>query len=404
MELYDQPGPSYKPPKLRVKLKETPLERQERKWRKEQRRLRKESSRIYRANGVPSDAGMAVTPPRATNRTQDGSMSPPRKRLRPLSPERDGNQSTTYRNAHMQDWDESVWETRDQAYENTTQRVRNAHEDEAFRQKLFDLMADDEGPIDLTSGCYVSPPRQSTLPDRGSAPHVPDRVKRAAGWNESTPDYASMDDEQYAEAIRYGMWRRRNRDEIERQERADKAKQEDDALKARVKAARNAEEKKRVEVLKRESGKAEQKRKEKEIKIYQVKWSDLKATRDSITTGRSPAGLVRLIDMPWPVFMGAETSTFHPAMLQVERIRVFFDALLEMNIEESKECTGNDAEVAKVARKRILREAILAYHPDRFMGRYLGIVVESERDLVRDAIVRCSQQINEIAGEQKQMP
>ena len=419
-------GPSYRPPKLKMKLKETKLEREERRWRKEQRRLRKESNKIYRANGVSPVAGMAITPPRGGT-SREESMSPPRKRAKTTSVDGDGTFERTRfdpRNAYMQEWDEDVWQPQPSAYKRDAEAARVIREEEEWRQKMFDLMAaDDDGPIDLTSGCYRSPPppmrtaRYDILDDDGggdgspAAPHIPERIKRAAGWNHDTPDYANMDDEEYSESIRYGMWRRRNKDEVERQERAAKARAEQAETKARMKRMQEEEEKKRVEILKRETGKAEGKRRSKELDDYAGKWQTLRDGRTHAggDDQASPVGF-RLLDLPWPVFLGADTAAFHPTMLKHERIATFFDALLQHEIEKKQKVEAAGAagtpvdglaDGETVTIKRVLRDAILAYHPDRFIGRYLKLVHIPEQDMVKEAVIQCSQIINDLASENK---
>ena len=406
-------GSSFRAPKLKMKLKETRLEREERRWRKEQRRLRKESKKIFRANGISPVAGMAITPPRASE-SRDDSISPPRKRIRTGDSQEELGEKRSHNAAYMQDWDEDAWEPQPSAFKRDAEAARTARDEHEWRQKMFDLMAADEGgPIDLTSGRYCSPPPragpsadpESTSPI-GAGSRIPDRVKRAAGWGSSAPDYAHMDDEEYSEAIRYGMWRRRNKDEVERQEQAAKAREQEVETKARLKRMQEEEERKRVEVLKRETGKAEQRQREREIARYTDKWKALRAGRQDKTEAEcSPA--MRLLDLPWPVFIGTETASFHPTMLKPERIETFFNALLEYETVQSGSAGPTPQPSAKPAEsdaptlRKVLRDAILSYHPDRFVGRYLADVYEPEREMVKEAIIRCSQIINDLASESK---
>jgi hypothetical protein len=412
-------GSSYRPPKLKMKLKETKLEREERRWRKEQRRLRKESGRLYRANGVSPVAGMAITPPRPTGNSREESISPPRKRIRrTTSIEGEGtfepSRPDVGRNAYMQDWDDDVWQPQASAYKRVAEAARAVRDEQEWRQKMFDLMADEEqGPIDLTSGRYRSPPlrtaRHYEPDDAGdgspASPYIPERIRRAAGWKHDTPDYANMDEEEYSEAIRYGMWRRRNKEEVERQERAAKFKREEAEIKARLKRMQEEEEKKRIEVLKRETGKAEQRRREREMVDYATKWQILRTGRAEPDKDPSASPPLRLVEIPWPVFLGAETAAFHPTMLKPERISAFFGALHEYELGQKQEADGPTIKAPPkgdtLTLRRVLRDAILAYHPDRFIGRYLNLVHVPEQEMVREAVIRCSQIINDLANENK---
>ncbi|KAF9517563.1 hypothetical protein BS47DRAFT_1277641, partial [Hydnum rufescens UP504] len=47
-------------------------------------------------------------------------------------------------------------------------------------------------------------------------------------------------------------------------------------------------------------------------------------------------------------------------------------------------------------RKQLLREALLAYHPDRFVGRYLSLVESSQRPLIEDAVGRVIRALNSL--------
>ncbi|KAJ9118661.1 hypothetical protein QFC22_003881 [Naganishia vaughanmartiniae] len=396
----------HRAPKLKMKLKETDNERTERAWRKEQKRLRKETKKVYRANGVSPLAGLATTPPRDADRDQ--SITPPRKRRR--SSEDAGDESDRRHaygydpdaNVNLGGWDEHVWQPQPIGFEKLKAAGATGAEEEAWRQKMFDLMEDEEGPNPFVSGRYYSPPPRPPSPSLAESPQqrIPGRFKPPDG--DVPPNFSMMDEEEYAEAIRYGMWRRQNKDEVERLERLKKLEEEEERKKARGKEAQEREEKKRIEVLKREKGVQETKRIQRELAEYKDKWEALRSSV-MVDVDELDGGItLRMVDLPWPIFHGSSFHVFAPSLLSAEKIRAFYTAMIPSS---SDTATANPAASSidedRAALKKILREAILAYHPDRFVGRYLGKVDQAEREMVKEAVIRTSQIINEIAADNK---
>ncbi|GHJ89287.1 hypothetical protein NliqN6_5689 [Naganishia liquefaciens] len=390
--VFDDPPESsshpHRQPKLKMKLKETDAERAERAWRKEQKRLRKESKRVYRANGISPLDGLATTPPRDTGR--DASITPPRKRAAPCSDDADRSRTYGYKTeGGIAEWDEDVWEPHQNGFDRRREAAQKAHEEEEWRAKMFDLMEDQEGPNPFVSGRYRSPP-----PPRAPTPPSPARqaLPKRFQPGDDVPDFSTMDDEEYAEAIRYGMWRRQNREEVERLERLKKAQEEEERRKAKLKDAQEREEKRRIEILKRERGAQDAKRIQHELSEYKAKWESLRASGNKDTA--DTATRLRLVDMPWPIFHGSSFHVFAPGMLSIDKIRGFYTAMLTPT-------SGTDTEEDRAALKKVLREAILAYHPDRFVGRYLDKVQDEEKEMVKEAVIRTSQIINELAAENR---
>jgi hypothetical protein len=389
----DQPESSAHPhrqPKLKMKLKETDAERAERAWRKEQKRLRKESKRVYRANGISPLDGLATTPPRDAKR--DESMTPPRKRAPATAEDHDEERARTYGYdpaGGTAAWDEDVWEPQRNGFDKRRDAAWMGKEEEEWRAKMFDLMEDQEGPNPFVSGRYRSPPApRAPTPPSPARQALPKRFQPG----DDVPDFAALDDEEYAEAIRYGMWRRQNREEVERLERLKKLQEEEERRKAKVKDAQEREEKRRIEVLQRERGAQDAKRIQQELSDYKAKWEALRAAADK--DALDTATRLRLVDMPWPIFHGSSFHVFAPGMLSLDKIRAFYTAMLPPT-------TGTNTDEDRAALKKVLREAILAYHPDRFVGRYLDRVQAEEKEMVREAVIRTSQIINELAAENK---
>ncbi|KAJ9126026.1 hypothetical protein QFC24_002298 [Naganishia onofrii] len=394
-------------PKLKMKLKETDTERTEREWRKQQKRLRKETRKVYRANGISPLAGLATTPPR--NADRDQSITPPRKRRRSSDEANDGDdRQRTYgydpdANVKLSEWDEEVWQPQPTGFEKLKTNAATSAEEEAWRQKMFDLMEDEEGPNPFVSGRYHSPPRpRPPSPSLAESPpqqRIPRRFNPPDG--DVPPNFNMLDEEEYAEAIRYGMWRRQNKDEVERLERLKKLEEEEERKKTKAKEAQEREEKKRIEVLKREKGVQEMKRIQRELAEYKDKWEALRTSVTADTGDPHGGAMLRMVDLPWPIFHGSSFHVFAPSLLSAEKIRAFYTAMIPSSSDTSTTPAIPSIEEDRAALKKILREAILAYHPDRFIGRYLAKVDEAEREMVKEAVIRTSQIINEIAADNK---
>lgn len=431
----DDDGASYKPPKLKMKLKSTPSESSEKAFRKEQKRIRKERKRIYRSNGL------ALTPPRDCDRNRDGgrgsgsrareeSITPPRKKRK-----EDGTRiSPTVEEAKGwdDDCDESAWMP-PASTSTSAHKVPDPDDEAGWREKLFDLMEDEEGPNEFVSGRYRSPPPPRKRPV--SPLHVPEPQPIPKRYESSynPGDLNHLDEEEYAEAIRYGIWRRRNKEEFEHLERVKRFKEDEERRKKKERTQRDREEGKRIEEIKKRNSESERIGRRKQVDEYRKKWEDLSniATTSNIATAsrlptreqdeeRKQEGqkhLLRLLDLPWPIYRPMSAAhVFSPALITTDAVRTFLFSLTSTAAETSSSSTpqpqsqpqpqpnsGTNQGVSDTLadRRKVLREAILAYHPDRFIGRYLARVTEKERELVKEAVTRCSQIINEIAGEGK---
>lgn len=330
----------YHVPKLKMQLKSPASEKAERALRKEQKRLRKERKKVYEANGL------GLTPPRTVDREE--SLTPPRKK-RKLSP------TTEEARGWDDDFDESTRVPPASAH-----KAPDIHDEAAWREKLFDLMEDEEGPNDLVSGRYVSPP-PPPIPKRWQTTHDP-----TTAWD-------TLAEEDYAEAVRYGMWRRKNKEEAERMEKLEQWRKDEERRKTRKREADAKREEARMAKIAAMKAESEEQAKAKQVEAYRQTWQELK---DATTE-------LRFLDMPWPIYRSSNAATvFSIESITSDAVRTF---LLDLDGDPRK----------------VLREAILTYHPDRFVGRYLPRVRTSEQELVKSAVIRCSQIINDIASQHK---
>ncbi len=195
----------------------------------------------------------------------------------------------------------------------------------------------------------------------------------------AVPPLGEMGEEEYAEWVRAGMYRLKHRAELEERERKGREKEEKEKEREKVRERVRKEEKKRIERLKAEKSVVEEDRRRKEREIYRTRWKGI-----GEVDGEVEATELRYVDIPWPVYPGAE--------LEKEGIKVFLSALARDDGDEGGGADGF---------KKVLREAIRSLHPDRFFGRVLGRVSQGEKEKVKEGVESCCRIIYDLAAENR---
>ncbi|KAF8891791.1 hypothetical protein BD779DRAFT_1468712 [Infundibulicybe gibba] len=207
--------------------------------------------------------------------------------------------------------------------------------------------------------------------------HIPSRwADRAEGKKRGASDDPSlMDDEEYAEWVRSGMYRRTHAKEYEA------AKQEKEA-----RARRRAEEKARREEGRKQEreDKARRERErgsrdERKRKKYEDAWSRLLATAEEIG----------FVDIPWPVFAAYPSDGRSPTITLDDLTPDAITTFLMLGSEPP-------APDAKTRRDK-LRETLLRFHPDKFEGRVMRRVRTGERETVQDGVGRVVRLLNSLS-------
>ncbi|KIK09244.1 hypothetical protein K443DRAFT_451405 [Laccaria amethystina LaAM-08-1] len=264
-------------------------------------------------------------------------------------------------------------------------------EEQRFREKMFDALGDDERLDSI----------EARFNDFG---HLPDRwrsarsLKAGEGIRDEDDffrlDPQNMDEEEYAEWVRTGMYRKTHAAECAEYLR-----------KKAAKAARRAEEKARkAETLRLEKAmKEERQRKKQEQESrrldyareeYHMRWKILL----SAPGDDDPVG-ISFHSIPWPVAAAYQCkanksndkkrATFSVDDLTAEAISAF---LLDS-------ISGRPAEERKKERREKLREAFLRFHPDKFEGRFMRGVTREDEEKVRQAIGQVSRALNVLLSE-----
>ncbi|CCO32001.1 hypothetical protein BN14_06053 [Rhizoctonia solani AG-1 IB] len=240
-------------------------------------------------------------------------------------------------------------------------KLRAEMEERAFREKLFDAMGDDFG-MENTEAHF------NEYDDS-----VPERWKHPAS-SHLRDDPSIMDDDQYAEWIREGMWRRTHKAEVEAQERAEEErKRKKEREKARREDTRRMEREDNERKSKRRQAKEQQSVVEGWI-AYEARWAQM---RPSETTSFG------FVDLPWPC---------HPP----PRLPLDPDALSKQTI--SAFLLSPLHSIGK-PRKQRLREALLLYHPDRFVAKWMGRVKKEDAQVVHDGVGRVTRVLTGLVEE-----
>ena len=330
----------------KLHLKRTESEEEERAWRKAQRAAR----RARKAVGGSSASSSRSS--RHDRRSQIRRSASPI-----LSPQ-------VPHESPSQDEDKEAWMP-----PQTLAELRAEIEEAHFRAKLLDAIDEDQ--------------RLESIEASLSA-HVPPRWRSTDSY--ATASDSRMDEEEYAEWVRRGMWNRTHRAEVEAQERY---KRDRAARKERERAARRAlETEERLAEEKRAAKRAERERihREQAWTSYRTLWDVLNVTATAssstaphtadadYTPSRPP---LTFESLPWPTY---------PPPKDVDMLTK--DAISSFLLSPTHSPTKN--------RKQRLREALLAYHPDRFVGRYLAFIETSQRSLVEDAVGRVVRALNSL--------
>lgn len=392
--------------------KETKAERAQRVYEREARKERHRRNLISRANGY------AVSPPRS--RSRDESITPPRFKAKPNSEGKGSNENEAI---HILDDDDgSEDEVQEMGYKWMGDLGRSAKrmrvEQERMEQlEQEELMAREGDPF--TSYSYAST-SGNDVHDTGYSQSIPSRyrptshLRRESAPGAGLPEIGSMTESEYASYIRQGFSRSHREAEA-------------------AESARRAEEKRKIE-LEREKERLKQekkdRRKEKERQRafrekyahaqgpgagasgptrsgsdtgtddgkggrrtqgkrgdydyqafkrdrYITRWATLNLRPDPQADGTEIQEIeMKYTDIPWPSYCQT---------LEKEDIKIFLH-----DISQSQE--SGDL-------RKTLRETIRIYHPDKFLGRFLGRVREGDREKVKEGVERVSRAINDLMGD-----
>ncbi|GAA6003944.1 hypothetical protein JCM10207_006478 [Rhodosporidiobolus poonsookiae] len=321
-------------------------------------------------------------------RRKDESLTPPRSRSAAGGPAAD-------------DWgpDESALPP-EQAYKRT-------QTDDEFYEALADAERQDQG-----VGYHEEELYSRQMPAYST--HYSSAASAAAGIEPRSRSgfLAQMDEEEYAEYIRAGVWRMKNKEEVERMERIAKEKKEREERERRDKDKMDREERERIRKLEERRKRKSKEEEEGARARYEEAWKKLQqpavspssappatssststtANSSSSSTSASSAQpyALRFTDFAWPIF---PPMAFPP---------LSWPTVEDLTAPAISTFLLPDALPAE-KHKQVLRQAVLAYHPDRF-ERLVGRIPEEKEDVrerVKELGLRVSQVLNELIKQRK---
>ncbi len=214
----------------------------------------------------------------------------------------------------------------------------------------------------------------------------------------------AMTDEEHAEYMRQGMYRRMHAPYLQAQEEAA-------ALRARQAAERKEKERERREKEKRKAEKRrERERAERKRWIAQARdgwdkqWESL---RKPAAAGekQEQAKPIYFSDLPWPCLsMWPATPEAGPRYPSLDKPAIREFLLDPIPTDASDDGTGGTESTSANNSKR-LKTALLRYHPDRFFSASFFARIPEDgglREKVRQAVLHVARTLNEISAEQRE--
>ncbi|KAJ7857709.1 hypothetical protein B0H14DRAFT_2750972 [Mycena olivaceomarginata] len=237
--------------------------------------------------------------------------------------------------------------------------------------------------------------------------HVPDRWQTGgADAGRSRVDYdvgadellkmdpRHMDDEEYAEWIRAGMYRKTHAQEYteEQQKKASR-----DAWRAQEKAAKAET----AQLAKLAEEECKRKKLEKEIWCADYAWEEYHLRWKILLAAPSDSeNALTFNNIPWPIASthhqkpdkGSSQTASPPVSLDDLTIDTITAFLVPLSL-------FSNAETEKKHRKDKLHETFLCFHPDKFEGQLMSRVQESDQQCVCDTIGVVMRALNALTGE-----
>ncbi|TFK51047.1 hypothetical protein OE88DRAFT_207510 [Heliocybe sulcata] len=349
----------------KLHMKETPAERQERELRKARKAAKKAAKRAERH--------------RDRDDSYDSADSSRRKRRR-----------TDHRPPPPDPWDDSDAEygppppSTKPDYETLQAEL----EEQRWREKMWDAM-DDESMFTAGSSSRLDQLETEMnsyahIPKHWQGPHAGGDVSDIAGIDPNT-----MEDEEYAEWIRVGMWRKKNPDYYAEQARKQAA---EESRKAKEKAMR--EETKRLqreaeEENKRKRAMRDARKTAEARERYKEGWKTL------LSAPAQDGESLEFCDIPWPIALPKKSSVSTDD-ITLDAISLFLFSILDAS------SPSNDSDTPateKKTKKELVRDTLLRFHPDKFEGRVLRRVRDDDKEKVREAVGKVARALNELMGK-----
>ncbi|KAG8221287.1 hypothetical protein J3R82DRAFT_1453 [Butyriboletus roseoflavus] len=222
--------------------------------------------------------------------------------------------------------------------------------------------------------------------------HVPDRWARDK-HDSVDPQY--MDDDEYAEWVREGMWKKKHAREYEEQVRRDAEMAAQSAREKKIKAETAGLEKLALEQEERRRKERQRQRDEEYRQRYEQRWKVLLDPRNN--------GPLTFGDIPWPLFSAhiarRHVSDGDPPHLEEITPEAITTFLLPDVDGVATPATNDDIDIPRRNRDK-LKETLLRFHPDKFEGRFMHRVPASDIESVTEAVGQVARVLNVLMSAQ----
>ncbi|GAA5854212.1 hypothetical protein JCM3766R1_005611 [Sporobolomyces carnicolor] len=279
----------------------------------------------------------------------DESISPPRHRPRRPDP------------ANDDDFDESSLPP-EQAYKRTRTQDEEDEDRFEFAEKLKEAANLDRGVEYHEQEAFAYSTSYGTAAGNAAG------IRGRGGGGSST---AYMDEEEYAEYIRAGMWRRQNKERLEQLARLERERERREAQEEADRREHERKERLRRDRAQRDKRRQVEAERSEARERYELGWKRLQLVlqqpQDASTT---KGACLRFTDFVWPSFppFALPPITWpSPHELDASSIQDFLFP---------PDLSADD-------RKAKMRSAVLSYHPDRF-ERLVDKIVQDDHDDARD--------------------
>ncbi|KAK4056963.1 hypothetical protein OIO90_001863 [Microbotryomycetes sp. JL221] len=254
----------------------------------------------------------------------------------------------------------------DWGFDESTVPPHQAYKASSFQERLYQAQLQDDQTLNLheqwssTSFSY------------------PTAAAQAMGHESSTPLTSTdvMDEEEYAEYIRAGMWRIKHKDEIERLHHLEQQRKHLEQEQQRQRTERQTIERQRQQRLKVEQSNREQEHRTR----FEHSWTKLMTNKNHD---------VRFTDVAWPMYPPVPLPPLSwPSLTEVTLSNVEHFLLGHV--------VHDDVDVLNEKKRQIVRQHMLMFHPDRF-NRIVERVQDSQvQDRVSQLGLRVSQVLNDL--------
>ena len=144
----------------------------------------------------------------------------------------------------------------------------------------------------------------------------------------------------------------------------------------------------------------ERKRWEDARAVYEARWKQLLDVAD---TSQSNDSELRFEDVPWPALatdVGPTSAEKGKGKVTLELEDITMEAIMAFLLPGGRppDSSATDEGIIKKERRDKLRETMLRFHPDKFEGRIISRVRDTDKEVVREAVGRVARVINDLLG------